>query len=333
MRTPKNQSPLRAIILIVSVFALVVFVRSESVHSFALTMAPSPVRSFSLLYTERASSVKSRFLKAQTINITKTGAPKENNLASREAMIPFRPRFVAPQPPYSIILVGDSFIAERFGPHLEKLLGGYASTTVHREGIYSTGLSRQDYFDWEEKIVTLIEERQPNIVIVMFGANDAQDAVRKDGTAVNYYGKDWDPEYGARIARFLQVMREGNRNRTVIWIGNPIPRGEKYRLKMERLNRLYKQETEKVPQAFFIDTWDALKNEEGIYSAFLPDENNIQKRARSSDGIHTTEFGAALLARYVVNAIIHKIPFEEFVLPKEIRGEASTSLPYSPESP
>lgn len=209
------------------------------------------------------------------------------------------------KPPYKIIIVGDSFIAERFGVQLEKKFLQYKETEVFRKGIYSTGLSRPDYFNWNDQIKKLITANQPNVAIVMFGANDGQDQKTVDGKVIYYSTKEWNEEYTKRVASFLDILSENKI--FVFWLGNPMARDDYYRKKMENLNSAYEAECKKLNNCFYIPTWDILKDSNGKYSAYLPDENGKLQLARTSDGIHVTIFGANILVEGVIEKIKTKM--------------------------
>ena len=48
----------------------------------------------------------------------------------------------------------------------------------------STGLSREDYFNWRSGMRQIVEEFRPDLVFVMLGSNDAQAQISRDGAAI-----------------------------------------------------------------------------------------------------------------------------------------------------
>lgn len=216
-------------------------------------------------------------------------------------MLPPVPRFIPLSPPYNILILGDSFIAERIGPELEKTLSDFQNVSVSRVGIYSTGLTRPDYFNWNVKIKELIDAHAPNVAIIMFGANDAQNTYDDAGSAVLYGTAAWDNLYSVRIRAILDTLRANNV--TVFWIGIPIPRSETYRERMNHLNTLYENSVMTLKQAIFIPTWNTLADTNGEYTEYLPDEKGIERRIRASDGIHPTAFGAEIVARAIIEEL------------------------------
>ncbi len=212
-------------------------------------------------------------------------------------------------PPYNILIVGDSFIAESFGPALEKELFSFKDAQVFRRGIYSTGFSRPDYFNWEDEINKLILEKKPNIAFVMFGANDGQDQTSFDKTVIHYGDEEWNPEYGRRVGRFLRILE--NNQIFVFWIGNPIARDQYYADKMANLNSVYQSVCREYLNCLYLDTWDILATAEGKYAAYLTDESGQRRLARASDGIHATAFGSQIMLKEIMAMIVDKIKFEK----------------------
>lgn len=304
----KKNSPLKIFCLIAVVLIAVGFFESSRLIRFLPSAPTAPADRAALWLARKSESIKTpirSYLEkphrtADKLEPSDSATPSAlPDLLPLIASLPPLPRFAPPAPPYSVLIVGDSFIAERLGPELEKTLASFQDVSVRRVGIYSTGLTRPDYFSWNEKLETLIAENNPNVAIVMFGANDAQDAYAS-GTlyAVRYGTSDWDALYEARVKSFLSILQ--NHRITTFWIGNPMPRAEVYKEKMARLNRHYATAAAASKNALFISNWTTLANASGTYAEYLPDENEIERRVRASDGIHPTPFGAGIMTRFIV---------------------------------
>jgi len=185
----------------------------------------------------------------------------------------------------------------------------YQNVKIDRKGVYSTGLSRPDYFNWDEEINKLILADRPNIAMVMFGANDGQDQRSLDGQVIHYSATEWNPEYSRRVADFLKILNDNEI--FVFWIGNPIARDDYYSKKMVNLNSIYQSECQKSVNCRYLSTWNLLADSQGKYSVYLPDETGVKRLARASDGIHTTAFGSQILVKAVMNKISDKINLEK----------------------
>lgn len=192
-----------------------------------------------------------------------------------------------------VLIIGDSMISGGFGVVLEKHLLEIDKMNVKRYGKPSTGLSRPDYFNWEEKFIELYEEFKPNTVVVMFGANDGQSIRGTEFGSIRESDPRWDEEYKKRVESMGQIFSE--RELRVYWVGNPIAKTEKYSNKMNRINIILKEVAESNLNIEYIDTWDILKDNQGQYSDYLIDDDGNTKLARSQDGIHVTRFGGEKL--------------------------------------
>lgn len=76
--------------------------------------------------------------------------------------------------------VGDPMMMGGFGPVLQRILRKHPDLEVVREGGYSTGLSRQDYFGWPVQLEKLVEKYSPDMAVICMGANDPQDIIDKN---------------------------------------------------------------------------------------------------------------------------------------------------------
>lgn len=210
-------------------------------------------------------------------------------------------------PPYRILIIGDSFMAVGggLGDPLERALLKYENVKVFRLGRVSSGLSRPDYFNWELTLQELISQKKPNVLLVMLGLNDAQAITNSKGKAIvnfSQFGKEkWREEYKKRVSNLLNIARE---NKIVVfWIGIPIVKNKELSQKMDILNSIYKKTAQDYENCYFISTRDLLTDEKGNYISYLKDEKGIKRLIRSSDGIHLTYFGG----RIVVKGIVEKI--------------------------
>jgi len=321
----KLSDQVKSIIIIASVLLITLFYESKRIETLAIGIENSSLKNIALSYSSGSEKIKTSlglntfFDKDQFFWKGLKKSPMLLNNQLRENIVDTNPnQSPSPTPkeilpfkieaPYNFLIVGDSFVAERFGYQIEKELISYKDTTVNRKGVYSTGLSRPDYFDWDKEINDLINSYKPNIAIVMFGANDGQDLRTLDGKVIHYGEEAWNIEYSKRVASFLQNLTKNEV--FVFWIGNPIPRDDYYSKKMQTLNSIYEDECKKNINALYVSTWYFLADSNGKFTNYLPDETGNKKLARTSDGIHVTVFGANIIVKKVVQIIMEKISLE-----------------------
>ena len=110
--------------------------------------------------------------------------------------------------PLRVYIGGDSVVrdaGESFLQHRQRrqpLLGA----TLHYE--IATGLSRPDFFDWPARAGRRHGQPQPEVVLLMFGGNDAQGIVAPDGTATRgTVDAGWRAEYARRVGRVMDQLR------------------------------------------------------------------------------------------------------------------------------
>jgi hypothetical protein len=189
--------------------------------------------------------------------------------------------------PFNILIIGDSLVAAGggMGDSLERTLLNFKNTTVFRQGKVSSGLSRQDYFDWPAMAAKLISQYKPNVGIMMFGANDNTAIIDANGKIIAGYGSaKWEDQYRLRVDQMLDLFTKANTE--IFVLGIPIMKNQKLSQGMQQINTLTEQETKKYANAHFISTWDLLADKDGNYTSYLIDKDGNQKLARTADGVH-----------------------------------------------
>jgi len=207
-----------------------------------------------------------------------------------------------PQPtkltlPVKTLLVGDSMMLVGFGPALENSLLKIKDVSVVREGAYSTGLNRIDYFDWFTKTDELIAQHKPDVLIVMFGGNDGQGIKDKDGKAHELLSESWKEIYRQRVNVYLS--RTSPKVKKIYWVGHPMTGNEGFLSKFLAMNPIFQAECAKFPNAVFVDTWERF-GVNGVYRQSIPDDDGLWQIAKQSDGVHVTDFGGRILAGMVI---------------------------------
>lgn len=206
--------------------------------------------------------------------------------------------------PIKFLLIGDSMMLVGFGPALENSLLKYDGVSVVREGAYSTGLNRIDYYDWFTKTDELISKNKPDFLIVMFGGNDGQGIVDKNGKAHEFGAESWKEIYRQRVNIYLS--RVSPKVKKIYWIGHPITGNQSFLDKFQTMNPIYKSECEKFSNAVFVDTWERF-SVNGQFRQSIPDDNGLWQIAKSSDGVHVTDFGGGIMANLLIKRILEDI--------------------------
>lgn len=201
-----------------------------------------------------------------------------------------------------VLVVGDFMAAS--------LARGLTETTAQNRDVRivartegSSGLVRNDYYDWSAQLPQMMEEIEPDLVVVMLGSNDRQ-ALRIDGTSQPVRSDPWVAEYGNRTNALAQIV--GERDVPLIWVGMPAFQANRMTEDMVFLNDLYKRASASV-EGDYIDIWNGFVDSSGAFITSGPDADGQQVRLRNSDGITMTSAGAAKLAYYVEKPIVSKL--------------------------
>jgi len=200
-----------------------------------------------------------------------------------------------------ILIIGDSRIQGELGIEIEiAFQNTYHPELLYRLGIPKSGLSRPDYYNWPNEFETLVEKYKPTLVIVMFGANDAQRMYIKNVKVEP--DKDqvkWNTEYLQRAKDFSHIATTTNAK--VIWIGNPITGLDYYNKLMTKVNTLTNKSINNK-NTYYLDTWTTLTDDKQNYTARMMVDNN-EIKVRTKDTIHLTREGGKILAEALVKRI------------------------------
>lgn len=229
------------------------------------------------------------------------GAPAPDEAAGRDVEGAFALRTPTADEPLRLWVGGD-FMAQALGEALATV--SEATGVVDAELRYesATGLTRQDYFDWPATLEDVVDDHEPEVVVVVFGANDAQGIVLGDGTPAQVDDPRWAGEYGRRVGAVMDQLEADDR--LVIWVGPPPMREPTYSGRMAGLNRIYAEQAAARPWVTVVDPAAVVGDGAGAYADAVADPTTGAAVAvRQPDGIHLTPEGADLLAAHVLSLV------------------------------
>jgi hypothetical protein len=206
--------------------------------------------------------------------------------------------------PTKVLFVGDSMMLVGFGPALENDLLSYKDVSVDRHGAFSTGLNRIDYFDWYTYTDGLIAANPPDIMVVMFGANDGQGILDLDGNPYQLDDPYWKDVYRERVNLFLTKFSP--KVKKIYWVGHPIAGNDDFYGKFKTMNPIYQEECAKFTNAVYVDTWERF-SVNGEYSQSIQDDSGLWQIAKQSDGVHVTDFGGGVMSDLVIKEILKDV--------------------------
>ena len=200
--------------------------------------------------------------------------------------------------PVRILVVGDSLMGW-IGPALTKQLGS-RPVKITEDFEVGTGLARPDVTNWPAQLTSDMTSYDPEVVVVGFGGNDAQDMSTDEGR-VTVGSKAWAAEYQRRVAQVLNAVEKPGR--TVYWIGLPITTKATIEAAAPSMVRAEKAEIAARPWAHFVDTHKSL-SPDGTYTAYLPDGSGGEVKVRENDGVHPNLAGATRIVAPLVELLI-----------------------------
>jgi uncharacterized protein len=213
-----------------------------------------------------------------------------------------RRKEVSRSKPLQLWIGGDSLVSE-FGPALADVVARTHRGVAEVDFRFSTGLSRPDFFDWPEHLDKTVRRTDPDVLVVMFGANDAQN-ISVRGEVLDFGSADWKAEYAGRVGSLMDRLR--SQGRGLYWVGQPIMASADFDARMSLLNEIYRAEAKRRPGVTYIDT-RALFAADGAFSAYLDDDGQ-RVLMRQQDGVHLTRAGGERLAARVFETIVEQWP-------------------------
>jgi uncharacterized protein len=192
-----------------------------------------------------------------------------------------------------VAVIGDS-LSQGLGPAIERWMNP-SVVRVLSLGRQSTGLSREDYFNWEAGMRQVVEEFRPDLVFVMLGSNDSQAQISPSGSAIPVGTWEWVHGYRERAQQLVnEATKAGTR---VVWVGIPIVEERQRWGFYKNVNDIYRETASSDPNSTYVDTWAAFEARGGGYSAFVRNERGQLVEARAGDGVHFTPAGYAMLGK------------------------------------
>lgn len=218
----------------------------------------------------------------------------------------------APSGPRKVLVLGDSLAATGFGAMLEKKLDEHPDIECFRKAKSATGLARPDFYDWESEAKKAVDQRKPDLVVVIMGGNDGQDLTTKSGKGkrVAWKSDGWNDAYKARVAEFLsEISAEG---RKVLWLGLPRTGTTSFEQKLTTIRDVQSQALADFGEAgVYLDTSPFITDSAGE----LIDTATVGKRKaqalREEDGIHFTMAGSEFFADKVYPEVLRVLGVED----------------------
>ena len=209
-----------------------------------------------------------------------------------------KPVFTASNP-LRVFLAGDSLMIE-VGHAFTRKSESLTSLDLYRINKVSSGFASPEFYDWPKQLATTVGEFKPRVTVMMFGGNEKV-PMTINGVKVQAFTDEWNAEYVRRAKEGIKISTDARA--IVIWIGMPIMRSDQFSETARSLNAMYKQICSENPLAFYLDAYKLFSDENGKYSAYLPDASGDTQLVREADGIHFTPAGGDMVVEAVLDML------------------------------
>ncbi len=192
------------------------------------------------------------------------------------------------------MVVGD-FMASALAKGLADAYRDNANVVVIDATSGSSGLVRNDFYDWPAKLPGIVADQKPDAILVMIGGNDRQ-GIQTDSGAQALGTDGWRAAYAARVAAFADVLKATGK--PVLW-GGLVPVASAVMARdYSGFNSIMREQLE-AKGLPFIDMWNGFADDEGKYVDVGPDVGGQSVQLRASDGLNFTKAGQRKLAYFV----------------------------------
>jgi hypothetical protein len=210
-------------------------------------------------------------------------------------------RTPTPARPLRLWVGGDS-ITETFGTQLVRVAQSTGLFTTTLDYHISTGLSVPTYFNWPLHLTQdVIPKVDPEVVVIMFGANDGQNIQMPDGRILTAFSPEWQAEYAKRVGAVMDLLRSPTGDRLVLWAGPP-PMGPHTGVHgMDLVAHIDWQQAQSRPWVRYVDTWVYFSDAQLQYQHYLPTAAGTSVGLRQADDIHMSDLGGTRLSWVVLD--------------------------------
>jgi hypothetical protein len=160
--------------------------------------------------------------------------------------------------------------------------------------VVSSGLLNPNLHDWPVNLASEMALHNPEVVVFMLGANDA------NGAAAN-------PEaYREKVGAVMDQLNAPGRR--VAWVGQPIMGRDDLAVSVPVVNRIFAEEAASRPWVTYVDAYGLTADALGGYATHLPGPDGELQLMRADDGVHLTPAAGERLARAVFMALFPEVP-------------------------
>lgn len=201
----------------------------------------------------------------------------------------------AQKPQEYVVVIGDT-MAEQLSQGLaEAFFNEHPEVAVIRKVRASSGLVRNDFFDWFKEAGNIVANERATAFVVMLGSNDRQ-PLRDGNNSYEIRSDQWRDLYAKRLDDLLARLKE--KNTPIYVVGMPPMSAQRANVDMQYINEIIRERTARAGVRY-VEVWEGFVDEQGQFASSGAALDGQTRRLRISDGVHFTRIGARKLAHYV----------------------------------
>jgi lysophospholipase L1-like esterase len=200
-----------------------------------------------------------------------------------------------------VLVIGDSLgIDLGWGFAVRRSIGG--TLTVTDDSVGSTGLVRSDFYNWPQHLRQDLVTLHPDVVVVLFGANDEQSISTPHGLA-RLGTAAWASAYARRIRQLVSVAAA--HNATLLWVALPrmAPTSDLSPAFVAEVDRIGRVALRGEADAIYVSTSTLFTTPSGRYTPYVRLAPHVVENGRQPDGVHLTPAGATAMDDLVASAL------------------------------
>lgn len=198
-----------------------------------------------------------------------------------------------------------------FGDSMMRILGNQAVKAFKKKGYgdvdsfssIGSGLARASVFDWNAKIVDLLEKHNPQMVFIAIGSNDRQALEDGNGNTIPYSDRAaWKENYSKLVGGVMDRLMLGG-VKTIVWLMPPDMMDKANSEHASLLRTILSEEAstgERKGKIQLLDLRPVLSTTPGKYSRYKMSPTGEALSVRDPDGIHLSVAGAKLVAEAIL---------------------------------
>lgn len=237
-----------------------------------------------------------------------------------------------------ILVFGDT-LADNLAQGLaDAFAADHPEVAVIRKTRASSGLVRNDFYDWPAQVPAHLEKEKATAIALMIGANDRQ-ALRDEAGQYEPRTDRWREIYVKRVDEMLAKLAQ--KGVPVFVIGMPPMQNARLQADMPYINEILRERATAIG-AYYIDIWEAFVDDGGGFIFTGPALDGQTRRLRLGDGVHFSRPGGRKLAHYLERDLLRLFeqraagrPFAPTVPRQDTPGASapSTGSPFAPTRP